>query len=53
MSQHPSRWRGKNARKRLEKRAALGQGYGMGDIKVAQITGEYPPRDHLKERLSE
>jgi len=34
-----------------EKRAALAQGYGMGDVKVAQITGQYPPRDHLKERL--
>lgn len=35
-----------------EKRAALAQGYGMGDVKVARITGEYPPRDHLKERLN-
>lgn len=42
---HPDNRQGKT-----EKQAALAQGYGMGDIKVAQITGEYPPRDHLKER---
>lgn len=38
---------------KAEKRAALGQMYGMGDVKVAQIVGEYPPKDYVKEGIGD